>query len=142
MAAIMGRQGLFSATTSTAASSVAMGFIDSWTLNPSVSLAEVTAFGDSWESYEPTIKGWTGTASGTLDRSVAQQAQLLDQLEDATFKNVYARFYISQSTSGDKRWSGQAIVESWSVDSKVKDKVSLTFNLRGDGALAYSTTAS
>jgi predicted secreted protein len=142
MAAIMGKDGFFSATTSTAGSSVAMTFIDSWSLNPGVNTAEVTAFGDTWEKHEPTIKNWSATVSGSLDRTDGEQAQMLDQLEDGTLTDAHARFYISSSTVGDKYWYGAAIVESWTIDSAVKDKAAFSLNLKGNGALTYTTTTS
>lgn len=129
MAAIMGKDGDFRLAANTVA-------LDSWTLNPGVTTAEHTDYGDSWEAHSPTIKNWNGTATGSLDRTNAEQATLLDQLEDAALADASVRFYTDTTTP--HYWSGTAIVESWSINSAVKDRVSITFNLKGNGALAYT----
>ena len=132
MAATMGKNGSFRI------GSALVNFIDSWTVSPSVGTEETTAYGDSWESHLATIKAWAASASGTLDRSDTNQAALLDQLEDGAIADVAVRLLLS--TGSIPYWGGNAIVENWSVDSAVKGKVGVSFSLKGNGALAYTTS--
>ena len=111
-------------------------FMDNWTLNRATTTAETTQFGNDWEEHCATVKNWNASVSGTLDRSDASQAALLDQLEDGTVADVNARFYTSSTSS--TYWSGSAVVESDSIGSPVKDKVAISINLKGNGELTWN----
>ena len=132
MAALMGKDG------SMKIGANAIGYLDSWTLNPDVATAEVSAYGDKDRQYVYTIKGWSGTASGTLDMADAQQLTLADQFDSAHTLAVAAlRFYTSTAVS--TYWSGNAYMTGLTVNSAVADKVSVSFNFTGDGNLSYTT---
>ena len=110
-------------------------FMDTWTVNRGVGVEETTSFGDDWEAKCATVKNWNGTFGGTLDRADANQAALLDQLEDGAIADVTVRFSIDGTTS---YWEGSAIVESDSINSTSKGLVKYTGNLAGNGELAYT----
>ena len=131
MAAVMGKDG------EVRVSNVAVALLDSWTINRSIGTAEVTAFGSTWESHDPTIRSWTASVAGTLDSSNAQQLAVRDQLEDGALANVSVLFMLSSSTAGET-YSGNAIVESDSIAAGVKDRINWSANLRGDGALLWA----
>lgn len=137
MAAIMGKDGFVSATSSTSGSTSAMVYIDSWTLNPGVGTAEVTAFGDSWEAHKATIKNWNATASGTLETTGTGQSEMVTKIV-SNLNDVYPRFYVDNTTDFTY-WGGAAILESWSINSAVKDRVGISMNFKGNGALSYTT---
>lgn len=109
-------------------------FMDSWTVTRGRQVEELTAFGEDWNSNIGTVANWTGTFSGTLDRADAQQAALLDQLEDGTVADVAVRFSIDDTTT---YWAGSAIVDSDSINSTAKGVVKYSGNLTGNGALVY-----
>ena len=110
-------------------------FMDSWTLNRGVQIEDVTSFGSDWDQAEATVKNWNASFSGTLDRTDAQQAALLDQLEDGAIADVAVRLATAGSTSF---WSGSAIYASDSINSTTKGLVKISGNLTGNGALAYT----
>jgi hypothetical protein len=132
MAALMGKDG------SVKIGAATVGYLDSWTLNPDVGTAEVSAYGDKDRQYVYTVKGWAGTASGTLDMADAQQLTLADQFDSAHTLAVAAlRFYTS--TGSFPYWGGNAYMTGMTVNSAVGDKVSVSFNFTGTGDLSYTT---
>jgi len=132
MAALMGKDGSLKIGANT------VGYLDSWALNPDIGTAEVSAYGDKDRQYIYTIKGWSGTASGTLDLADAQQLTLTDQFDSAHTLAVAAlRFYTS--TGAFPYWGGNAWMTGMTVNSSIGDKVSVSFNFTGDGNLSYTT---
>ncbi len=108
-------------------------FMDTWTLNRGIAVEEITAFGDDWETKVGTVKNWNATFGGSLDRSDAQQAALLDQLEDGAITDVVVRLGVSST----EYWVGSAVVESDSLNSGAKGLVKYTGNLAGNGELSW-----
>lgn len=132
MAALMGKDGSLKIGANT------IGYLDSWTLNPDIGTAEVSAYGDKDRQYTYTIKGWSGSGSGTLDMADAQQLTLADQFDSAHTLAVAAlRFYTS--TGAFPYWGGNAYMTGMTVNSSVGDKVSVSFNFTGTGDLSYTT---
>ena len=130
MAAYVGKDGSFKIGAND------VDFIDSWSLSPGIGTAEITAYGDSAKAFNSTLREWTGTVGGTLDRSDTDQADLLDQFEDGTLADIAARFY----TANASYWSGNVRLTGQTVNSAVGDKVSVTWNMQGNGALAYTSS--
>lgn len=132
MSALMGKDGLIKIGAAT------IGNMDTWTLNPSVGTAEITAYGNTDRQYAYTIKDWAGTAGGTLDMADAQQLSMADQFDSAhTLASLALRFYTS--TGVTTYWSGNAYLSDFSVRSQVADKVSVSFSFVGTGNLSYTT---
>jgi hypothetical protein len=132
MAATMGRQGFVSFDGTTTAA----GLIDSWSLSPAIGTAEITAYGNNSKAFVSTIKEWTVTAGGTLDKTNTQQNTIFQKL-DSTSAATAASLRLYDSTS---YWAGSAFITSYNVNSQVGDKVSVTFNFQGTGDLSYVTT--
>lgn len=109
-------------------------FMDSWTLNRGIQVEEVTSFGDDWNANIATVRNWSASVSGTLDRADANQAALLDQLEDGAIADVAVRFGLTGSTI---YWGGSAVIDSDSITSTAKGVVKYSCNLTGNGELAY-----
>ena len=103
-------------------------FFDSFTFTRGIGLADVTSYGDAWDKFIAGVKNWSCAVRGTLDRTDAQQAALLDQLEDGTLTTTVCRMSMDRST---QYWAGSVWVEGVTVDHSVKDKVGVSFNLRG-----------
>ena len=132
MAATMGKDGFISIDGTT----VKPAYIESWTLTPSIDLAEVTAYGDVAKAYASTLRSWTVTCAGTLDRSDAKQLAALQQFESTASSTAWAlRLYDSTSY-----WSGSGYLTGATINSVVGDKVSVTFNFTGSSNLSYITT--
>ena len=108
-------------------------FIDHWELDNSLATVETGGYGDTTIKRVGTIKDHRGSASGTLDRSDASQAALLDQFEDGSIADVDARFYTER---GSDFWAMSAIVEGSRIVSELNGKVSVEFSFvhgSGDG---------
>lgn len=120
-------------------------YIDSWALTAKMSLTEVTAFGDKWKKFAPTVREWSVTASGNLDKGSTDQqgAVLLPLLDSSTsynstvypMRSVYLRLYESTAY-----WAGMAKLAEFKVGSQVGSNVSVTYTLQGTSALNYITT--
>jgi len=135
MGAVMGKDGSVQIVTGSTENKVAL--LDTWTLSRSVGTAEITAFGSTWEDHDPTIRSWTASVAGTLDSTDTEQLRIRDQLENATLANLAFYFFLSSSTAG-AFYNGNAIVESDTFSAPVKDKISWSATLRGDGALSWT----
>jgi len=112
-------------------------FMDSWTLNRGIAVEETTSFGDDWETKCATVKNWNATFGGSLDRTDAQQAALLDQLEDGAVADVVIRLGISSTSY----WAGSAIIESDSLQGGAKGVVKYSGSLAGNGELTWTQPA-
>jgi hypothetical protein len=112
----------------------AVAYIDSWSLAPEIGTAEITAFGNSARAYSSTLRGWSGSFTGTLDRTDTDQADLIDQFEDGTLGNIALRL----QTTAAAYWGGTVRLTGMNVNSAVADKVSITFNFIGNGNLSYT----
>ncbi len=110
-------------------------FIDNWSLDGTIDSVETTAFGDESKKRVPTIRDWSATVSGTLDKSDAQQAALLDQFEDGT---IVAASVQLATDRGSSYWEGSAIIQGFSVNSEVVGKVSVSFSLLAADALSWT----
>jgi len=132
MAAAMGKDGFISIDGTT----TKPAYIDSWSLNPAIGTAEVTAYGDSAKAFISTIREWTVTCGGTLDKSDAKQDAALDQFASTASSTSWTlRLYDSTSY-----WTGSAYLTGATINSQVGDKVSVTYNFQGTGDLSYITT--
>lgn len=130
MAAYMGKSG------SARIAAATIAFIDSWTLNPSIDIVDITAFGSSFRARAQTLRDWSVDISGTLDRSDTEQADLLDQFEDGTLANIAIRLY----TKPASYWAGNALMANGSIVSSVGDKITLALSLVCNGQLSYSAS--
>jgi len=114
--------------------STAITFIDTFDLNTTAETVETTAYGDTSRVRVQTFRDWSANFSGTLDRSDAQQAALLAQLESGTLANFDLRLY-DGSTS---YWYGSAVLSGWSVNSNVASKVNISFSVLSAGTLYHT----
>ena len=112
----------------------ALGYIDSWSLTPTIDTAEITAYGDTTKVNVQTLKSWAAEVSGTLNKVDAQQAALLDQFEDGTLSAVDLKLYTGASTY----WQGSAVLTGGGITSTVGDKVSVNFSFSCAGDLSYT----
>ena len=136
MAATVGKDGKFLIGTTGV-----VAYMDSWGISPSIDTPEITAFGNSSKAYGSALRSWTMSASGTLDRSDTDQADLMDQFEDGTLADIAARFYTGQNSSvggTTEYWSGNVRLTGQTINSQVGDKVSISWTGNGNGNLSYT----
>ncbi len=140
MSAEMGKDGFFAFGSSSGgastAPSAASNNLDSWTINPEVGLTDITAFGSSGRVFSPTIRGWTATASGTLDSDPATTGAQYYVFQMAQTTGISLPVYCRFATSTGA-YTGPALLTGVSINSRVADKVSVTYNLVGTSYLQY-----
>jgi len=130
MAATVGVDGYVTVAGSTVA------YLDTWAITPTIDTPEITAYGNTAKAFASALRGCTFTCGGTLDRTDVEQAALMDQFEDGTLADIAVRFYILPATY----WSGNARLQSQTVNSQVGDKVSITWTGVINGALAFTSS--
>lgn len=79
----------------TTGGTTAVGEIAEWSLDLRHSPVDVTAFGDNWERYVPSIRGATGNFSGNFDPSDAVQTSLRNAMLGGSA--VSLRLYVGPS---------------------------------------------
>ena len=132
MAAAVGRDG----TISVAGATSAPTYIDSWTLNGEIGVADITAFGDASRTRANTIRDWNVTCNGTLDQSNDDQLRIHALVTSTSDPgNVALRLY-DQSAA---YWSGNSRLASFTINSAVADKVNITWNFQGNGILSRTS---
>lgn len=72
---------------------VPVGEIAEWSLDLRHSPVDVTAFGDNWERYVPSIRGATGSFSGNFDDTDTAQSTLRNSMLGGSA--VALRLYVS-----------------------------------------------
>lgn len=89
MAALSGTAG------SVVLNGTAVGEIAEWSLDLRHSPVDVTAFGDNWERYVPSIRGATGSFAGNLDPDSTQQTLLRNAMLGGSA--ISLQLYVSAS---------------------------------------------
>jgi hypothetical protein len=111
-------------------------FLDSISYPRRYGTVEVTAFGDAAEEHIATVQGGTISGSGHWD---ATNDATMDGLFDGA--TVAFEFGPEGGTTGDIKYSGNALVTDYSQDSDAKGKVSFSFALQITGAVTRGTYA-
>lgn len=109
-------------------------FMDSWDLSLTAETKDTTSYGDTARTRIQVFKDWSVNVKGTLDRSDTMQAALLDQFEDGTLAAVLLQL----KTGASAYWYGSAVLKTGAVNSKVDDKVSVSFSFESSGGLNHT----
>jgi predicted secreted protein len=78
------------------------------------------------------LSGGTGTTGVTYLVTVDQ---LINNWNNG---NTYVQVVLTSSVAGDKVWTGNAILTTWSFTAKINDKASYKIALKGTGLLSVS----
>jgi len=134
MAAYVGKNGFITLGT-TADSTGSVTLIDSWTLNSGVGTADITGYGDSARAFAQTIREWSASVTGTMDRSDTGQDTLMDVFDTTGgTTGLILRLY-SGTTS---YWQGTVFPTGLTINSAVDDKIGFSADLQGSSNLEYS----
>lgn len=110
-----------------------IGYIDNFSLSIEAGTAETSQLGDQWKEFIGTAKGWSGSFSGTFDYGDTQQKSIIDNLISANAStSVTLKFKVSAALT----LTGTAWVSNASVGASHGDKITISFNFQGSGALA------
>jgi hypothetical protein len=100
----------------------------------SIETAETTAFGSSAKSYIVGLSDATVSLSGIWDATV--DGYIAGGAEPASRSFVYGP---AGSTAGNVKYTGEAIVTSYSISNPVGDVVTYSVDLQVTGAVTRTT---
>ena len=110
-----------------------IGEIRSFSISESADTLEDTSMGDAARTYKPSLTTFTGSVDVFWDEADAgQMAMTVGAI--VTFSA-----YPEGATSGDKYYTGSAIVTGLTVNSSFDGMVEASITLQGTGALTLST---
>lgn len=110
-----------------------VGELRSFSLESTAETIEDTSMGDTNRTYKIGLKTFTGTASVFWDEADAGQTAL------AVGTEITINVYPEGATTGDKYYSGSAIVTGSTINSSFDGMVEGEISFQGTGALTLST---
>lgn len=114
-------------------SSTTLGELRSYTIESTSDTIEDTSLGDASRTYKVGLKAFSGSASLFFDE--ADAGQLLVTAGSEITINVSPE----GSTTGDKFFTGSAIVTAYNVSASFDGMVEAEMTFTGTGALTVST---
>lgn len=114
----------------------AIAEIRSYTVTETADTIEDTSMGDSSRTYLPSLKTFSGSIECFWDETDTN-----GQVALAVGSSVTLNFYPEGSSTGDKYYSGTAIVTGLTVTASFDGMVEASFTFQGTGALSLSTAA-
>lgn len=115
-----------------------IGYIDTWSITRNQNTGETSQLGKRDQEYIPTDRNWSGSMSGSFDYADAAQKEVIDQLIGDGVGTVLACTFV---VNADLALSGNLIVTSVALGATHGDKVTLSINFQGTGALSAATAA-
>jgi len=110
-------------------------YVDSVSFSRDVNTLETTSFGSDQATYVVGIEGMSISGSGSWDAT-----------NDGTMAGLFdgstvAFDYRPDNTSGQPKYTGNAFVTNYSIDSSATDKVSFSFSLIVTGSVTRGTVS-
>ena len=130
MAISQGTSGYFWA--GAAGSAAAVGYLNTWSVNMSADVVDVSAFGNRWKQNVNGSVGWTGSISGFCDLADTGQIAVESSLTEGTSIDVY--FFLS----GTNYRYGEAAITGISTEDTHNGVVTFSADITGTGEL-YKT---
>jgi TP901-1 family phage major tail protein len=108
--------------------------IKNWSLELSSDTLETTALGDDWKNYITGLMEWTASSEG--DYSVETDAEGQAALQEAFLagETVDLKLYVDDT----HYYSGEAIINSLSIEDPVDDVVNISIEFTGNGELSFT----
>jgi hypothetical protein len=102
-------------------------------------LADVTSFGDAGERFYPGLQGASFTVSGQFDNAATTGSMtVLNGLRTTTATSTF-EFGPDSNTAGRVKYTAECWMESFAIDTTVKDKVPFSATFRMDNGLTVTT---
>lgn len=112
-----------------------LGYISGVDLTLDKDIIEILAFGMEFKEKVPAIKDWSASIDGTVALATGgSQKALFDAFNDSTMITV--SIYLNETTY----FSGNAYVQSFNMSAAPDDKINLTAELAGTGAVQLTMT--
>lgn len=112
----------------------AIAEIRSYSLEETADTVEDTSMGDTFRTHKTTLKSFSGSIDVFWDETDTN-----GQIALAVGSEVTINFYPEGTTTGDRYYTGTAIVTSKTVTGSFDGMVESTINVQGTGALTFST---
>lgn len=110
--------------------------IRSFSVATTADTAESTTMGDSWRTHSVTLKGWSGSLDCFWDETdTTGQGALVEGV------SVTLNLYPEGASTGDKYYTGTAIVTGVTINSSFDGLVESSITFQGDGALTFATAS-
>lgn len=116
--------------------SVAIAEIRSFSVDETMDTIESTAMGDTYRTFETSLKSWNGSVDIFFDDTDTTGQGALTVGSEVT-----VNFQVEGDTTGDHLLSGAAIVTGRTINSSFDGLVEASLTLQGDGALTEGTVA-
>lgn len=108
-----------------------IGGLNTFSLNINNAVLDVTSFGNGWKEHIDGVKDFSGSASGYLDYSDTVQKEIVDKILSSSESTLTIDFKVTK----DLTLTGSVKISSLSATIAVSDKVGISFNFVGNGAL-------
>ncbi len=110
--------------------------IKNWSLELSLDPLETTSLGDDWKKYITGLKEWSASSEGDYEVPVDKEGQGALQTAFLNGLTVVVKLYVD-----DKNYyTGEAYINSLSIEDPVDDVVSISIEFTGNGALSFETS--
>lgn len=116
--------------------SVAIAEIRSFSVDETMDTIESTSMGDTYRTYETSLKSWSGSVDVFFDDTDTTGQGALTVGSEVT-----VNFQVEGSTTGDHLLSGTALVTGRTINSSFDGLVEASLSLQGDGALTEGTVS-
>ncbi len=107
--------------------------IKNWSLELSLDTLETTALGDDWKNYITGLKEWSASSEGDYEVPVDEEGQAALQKAFLDGTTVTVKLYVD----GKNYYTGEAYINSLSIEDPVDDVVSISIEFTGTGALSF-----
>ena len=104
-------------------------YVDSMSLSRDVNTLTVTSFGDNNEAYIAGVQGFSIDISGSFDSTA--DSSIAGMFDGA----VVAFDFRPSNSSGLPKYTGNALITNYTIDSSAGDKVSFSASLLVSGAI-------
>ena len=114
----------------------AIAEIRSFSVSETADTIEDTTMGDAARTYKPSLKSFNGSLDVYWDETDTDGQGALTVGSEVTIG-----FYPEGATTGDKYYTGSAIVTGLTVNSSFDGIVEASITIQGNGALSLSTAS-
>ena len=114
----------------------AIAEIRSFSVSETADTIEDTTMGDAARTYKPSLKSFNGSLDVYWDETDTDGQGALTVGSEVTIG-----FYPEGATTGDKYYTGSAIVTGLTVNSSFDGMVEASITIQGTGALTLSTAS-
>ncbi len=110
--------------------------IKNWSLELSLDPLETTSLGDDWKKYITGLKEWSASSEGDYEVPVDKEGQGALQTAFLSGLTVVVKLYVDEKNY----YTGEAYINSLSIEDPVDDVVSISIEFTGNGALSFETS--